>query len=256
MFEPYFHNKTISKHIALFGTLFNNLHVVRRDGSANILNQEKVPIAYSPRRKFLARLDEREDLDDAVASIKLPRMGYELTSAQYDSERQNNRLCNVTVTSTDGDTNKKALLYNGAPYILNFELNIVAKIQNDANQILEQILPTFTPSYNVKIRPIDGQPTILSDVKFILTGVNMQNDYEGEFAERQIIIYTLTFDVKTVFFGGLSDSEVIKTAIVDFHDFDNPDDLIVRKTHAVTPQSATEDDTFTITVTETFGFDD
>ena len=180
-----------------------------------------------------------------------------MTSLSYDgASRQTNKFCYDKIESIDGDGNKRAKFYNGAPWIMNFELNIMAKTHDDANQILEQILPTFQPSYGVVIKPIDGQPQIKEDVNFLLTGVNIQDDYEGDFTERQIIIYNLTFDVKTLFHSGLADSNVIKTAIVNFYDYENQNNLIKGITQAVTPSDATEDETYTIVVTNQFGYDD
>lgn len=255
MFGTYSYHKTIYYTSAVFSTLFNDLDVVRKDASGNVLNQERVPIAQGPRQKWLARNDEREDLDDTKVAIKLPRMSYEMTGINYDSSRQVSKHCKDLITaSTSGDANQSAKFSTGVPYSLNFELNIYGKTLDDVHQLVEQILPTFKPSYSVVIRPISDQTTIQQNIKFILTSVTPTHVYEGSFTDRTTYIYTLSFDAKVMFYGPITDSEVIKTAIVNIYEHGTTN-LIKRETHAVNPQSATEDDVYTIDLTVEYGDD-
>lgn len=257
MFGTYSYHGITRSVTAVFGSLFNDIDVVRKDDSLNVLNQERVPIAYGPRQKFLARIDEQEDLDDTKVAIKLPRMSFELSGFNYDSSRQTNKHCKEPITvATDGDVDKRAWFSAGTPYNLNYELNIYAKTQDDALQIIEQILPNFKPSYSVTIKPIRSQPTIKQDIKFVLNSVTINHTYEGAFTERNVLVYTLNFDAKIMYYGPITNSDVIKTAIANIFDYDNPDNLIYSRQYAVTPSSATEDDVYTIVVTETFGFDE
>ena len=255
MFGTYAYYNITRSITAVFGSLFNDIDVVRKDQSGNVLNQERVPIAYGPRQKWLARLEEREDLDDTKVALKLPRLSFELVGINYDSSRQLNKNCKDKLTSVGGDPNKKAAFATGAPYVLNFELNIYSKTHDDNLQIMEQILPNFKPSYSVTIKPISSQPTITQDVKFKLNSVTPNHTYEGVFTERNVYIYTLNFDVTTMYYGPISDSDVIKTAIANIYEYDNPTNLIVGTTYAVNPSTAEEDDVYTIDITQEFGFD-
>ncbi len=256
MFGTYFYHNVTRSVTAVFGSLFNDIDIIRKDNSGNVLKQERVPIAYGPRQKFLARIDEREDLDDTKVAIKLPRMSFELSGFAYDATRNLSKQCrDILTVEIDTDTNTKTFLYSGTPYNLSYELNIYAKTSDDALQIVEQILPYFKPSITVTIKPISSQPGIIQNVKFILTGVTLNHTYEGDFTQRNVLIYTLTFDAKTMFYGPIGSGEVIKTAIVNLYDFDNPTNLIQGVSYAVDPPTATENDPYDIIVTETFGFD-
>jgi len=86
MFGNHFYHATMRKAVAVFGTLFNDISVIRQDGSGNVLNQVKVPLAYGPKQKFLARLDQNTNSDASMA-IKLPRMAFEITSLDIDSAK-------------------------------------------------------------------------------------------------------------------------------------------------------------------------
>jgi hypothetical protein len=151
MFE-YFYNEILRKTVVSFGSLFNNIIIKHTDQSDNVIDQLKVPLAYGPIQKFLARLEQTPDLNTSV-QMTLPRMSFEFTGLTYDPSRK------VTTTQTftaglksDGTEIKK--VYMPVPYNLNFELNIMSKLNDDALQIIEQILPYFQPSYNLSIELI------------------------------------------------------------------------------------------------------
>lgn len=255
MFGTYSYHKTIRNTTAVFGTLFNDIDIVRKDGSDNVLQQQRVALAYGNRQKWLARIDELEDFDDVKVEIKLPRMSFNITGLSYDSDRQLSKFCKDKITVSKEGNSYSAKLSQGVPYVIGYELNIYATTQDDAHQIIEQILPHFKPSYSVTIKPISDQTTITQDVKFILTGVQQNHQYEGELKNRQVLIYTLNFDAKILFYGPIEDSKVIKTAIANIYEH-GTNDLIIGETHSVTPSTATEDDVYTIEVTQSFGFDE
>ena len=85
MFE-YFYNEILRKTIIAFGTLFNNVTIKHFD-TDNVTNVIKVPLAYGPTQKFLARLDQSPDLNKSTA-ITLPRMSFEFTGLTYDPSRK------------------------------------------------------------------------------------------------------------------------------------------------------------------------
>ena len=252
MLGEYFYHKITRSVSAVFGSLFNNIYVVRKDSSENVLNQEKVPLAYGSRQKWIARIDEREDLDDVAKAIKLPRMSFDLNGFAYDSTRQKNRFCTEKVIKNDGSISK--VYSSGTPYDLSFELNIYTITLDDMHQILEQILPYFAPDYGVTINI--ANEVFKQDVKFILNSVGVSDVYEGSFTERKILIYTLSFTAKVIYYNGFGNSKVIKTAIANFYDYDNPTNLIKGISYAVTPSTANEDDVYTINITENFGWDE
>lgn len=214
MFGTHFYHQRIRKSVAVFGTLFNNLYVLRKNSSGEVVSQVKVPLSYGPQRKFLERIRENPDLDnDTKVAIKLPRMSFEIISINYDQGRQLQKTNTFTQGGLNYGSRKK--FYSFVPYNIGFQLSIYAKTQDDALQIVEQILPTFNPQYTLTIKPIDGYPNIKEDMPIALTGIDFSDDYEGALEQRRTIIYNLTFDMKVNFYGAVSDSNVIRTALTN-----------------------------------------
>ena len=82
MFGDYFYHESLRKIVVAFGTIFNNINIQRKDSSGNVVQSIKVPLAYSPKEKFIARLDQQPDLvEDRRVAVTLPRMGFEITGS-------------------------------------------------------------------------------------------------------------------------------------------------------------------------------
>jgi len=211
MLGTYYYHEIVRKTIISFGTLFNEIFIRHKNSSGNTYSEMKVPLAYGPSQKFLARLEQQADLNKPIA-ITLPRMSFEMTSIQYDSSRK----LGVTQTfkASDGTNLKKVFM--PVPYNIGFELNILAKLNDDALQIVEQILPYFQPSFNLTLDLVSsiGEKR---DIPIVLDSMNFQDDYEGDFATRRALIYTLGFTAKTYLFGPVpsSSSGIIKKVQVD-----------------------------------------
>lgn len=209
MFE-YFYNESIRKAIIVFGSLFNNIQIKQVNDEGDVFFQGKVPIAYAPTQKFLARLREVPDLNKPV-QITLPRMSFELIGLSYDSSR---KLTTATSFCAK-DINNNALRMIGmpAPYNLNFELNIMTKHNDDMLQIIEQIIPYFQPNLKISATLLDSIAE-KKDLDIVLDNITMTDSYEGDFKERRALIYTLKFTVKTYIFGPVSsksmESQIIK----------------------------------------------
>lgn len=209
--------------VAVFGTLFNNISVVRKDANGKVVNITRVPLAYGPKQKFLARLDEQPNLDDVKVAMKLPRMSFEIITMVYDQSIKTNRNNIITVSDPNNVTSKKAIR-TYAPYRMGFQLSIMAKNQDDALQCLEQILPHFQPEFTVTIKDLD-ELNVKTDVPIVLTGVQMNEDYEGDFTTRRAIIYTLDFETRLRFYGPVSDRNIIKDILINFKDMNSLNDL-------------------------------
>ena len=214
MFE-YFYHEILRKTVIGFGTIFNNLQIKHVDGSNKTVSVMKVPLAYGPVQKFLARIEQTPNLKGAQ-TLTLPRLSFEFTGLSYDPSRK------VTQTQTflSSPTNSKKdarKIYMPVPYNMSFELNMIAKVNDDALQIVEQILPYFQPSYNLTINLLSsiGEKR---DVPIVLDSVSFTDDYEGDFSERRALIYTLTFTAKTYLFGPVpsASSGIIKKATIDY----------------------------------------
>ena len=208
MFE-YFYNEIFRKTIISFGTLFNDITIKQENSTI------KVPLAYGPTQKFLARLEESPDLNKRT-SITLPRMSFEFTGLNYDPSRKVTTTQQITVKdSTDKKVTKKA--YMPVPYNMQFELSVMTKLNDDALQIVEQILPYFQPSYNLTVQLVE---TIKEkrDIPIILENVTMQDDYEGNYTTRRVLLYTLRFSAKTYLFGPVTTatSDIVKKTSVRY----------------------------------------
>jgi hypothetical protein len=246
MFGDHFYHATMRKSVAVFGTLFNNLRVIRKAADGSVLNQVRVPLAYGPKQKFLARLDQETGFDAPMA-IKLPRMAFEMTSLTIDTTQKMPKR-NKIVELHASDVTKKKTIKHWTSYDIGMSLYIMAKNQDDGLQIVEQILPYFTPEYNVTITPVDGF-THKQDVAVILGGVNIDDQYEGDFTERRVLIYQLDFVMKMKFYGPTGDQGVIREINIDFKDKGNVSDIMEQMDITINPTTADEDDNYTVVTT-------
>tara|TARA_B100000427_G_scaffold310594_1_gene300523 strand:+ start:1494 stop:2336 length:843 start_codon:yes stop_codon:yes gene_type:complete len=213
MLGTYFYHEIIRKTVISFGTLFNDIYVRHEDAAGNDISEIKVPVAYGPRQKFLARIQQQPELNKAT-QITLPRMAFEMTNISYDSTRKSG--ITQTFKAKDGDKMKKVFM--PVPYNIGFELNILTKLQDDGLQILEQILPFFQPGFNLSVDLVKsiGEKR---DIPMILQSISQQDDYEGDFATRRALIYTLQFTAKTFMFGPIADSTdgLIRKVQLDYY---------------------------------------
>ena len=226
------------KVVVSFGTIFNNINIVRKNNSGAIIQKMKVPLAYGPKQKFLTRLNNDPSLKNKVA-VTLPRIGFEISNLAYDPVRKLNRVQKFKKTKTS-DSNKLDVQYMPVPYNLDFTLYVMAKNSDDALQIVEQILPYFQPDYTITINDM-ADMGIKRDVPIILNSVSYEDNYQGDFTERRAIIYTLAFTAKFYLYGPVTSAGVIKTVKVDQYT-DMPDQSPRREQrYTVTPSPATAD---------------
>lgn len=215
MLGDYFYNKCIHKTVVAFGTLFNNIKIQHNDANDNSLSTFKVPLAYGPIQKFLARVEQSPDGNRRVATT-LPRMSFEMISLEYASARKSSTIQTFKGTSSvDGKEIKN--IYVPVPYDIGFELTIVSKIQDDCLQIIEQIIPFFQPSFNLSVNLI-SEINEVKDIPVILNRINFRDTYEEDFNQRRLIYYTLSFTAKTYVFNQIPDDStgLIKKVQVDY----------------------------------------
>ena len=194
MIGNYFYNESTRNVVVGFGSIFNNIQLAKKDSAGNIAQTMKVPLAYGPKAKWLARLREDPSLNKKVA-VTLPRIGFETSGLSYDTNRKLNKSIKVkkAANGTDGDSIKSGFM--PVPYNVDFELFIMSKNSDDALQIVEQILPYFQPEYTITLKE-SAELDIIRDVPIVLNDISYEDDYEGDFASRRAIIYTLSFTAK------------------------------------------------------------
>ena len=213
MFE-YFYNEIFRSVIIGFGSLFNGIEIHHKDENDSTFSVIKVPLAYGPTQKFLARLKQNPDLN-APVQMTLPRMSFEFTNLEYDSSRKSTQTHTVVYTNPDGTETKKG--YLPVPYNMTITLSIYTKLNDDMLQIIEQIVPYFQPGYTLPIKFLGNLNEVIN-VPVQLDNIDMSDDYEGNFDTRRALIYTITFTAKTYVFGPLKDvsSDIIKKVTVGY----------------------------------------
>ena len=242
MFE-YFYHEIMRRTIISFGSIFNNVNIQHTNSDDSVVSSTKVPLAYGPRQKFLVRLREDPDLTKQVA-ITLPRIGFEIQNLSYDPTRKLNRVQKFKKTKSS-KSNALDVQYMPVPYNLEFQLYILSKNSDDALQIVEQILPYFQPDYTLTVNDMTDMG-IKRDVPIVLNSITYEDDYEGDFATRRSIIYSMSFTSKFYLYGPVTSSGVIKTVQVDQYT-DMPDKSPVREQRYVVqpnPTTADADDNF------------
>jgi len=246
MLGTYYYHEILRRTVIAFGTLFNDIHVRHTGKNGENLSEIKVPVSYGPRQKFLARIQQQPELNKAT-TLSLPRMSFEMTNIQYDPTRKSG--ITQTFKASDGTNMKKVFM--PVPYNIGFELNAMVKLNDDGLQIIEQILPFFQPAFTLTVDLVDsiGEKR---DIPMVLDGISFQDDYEGDYATRRALTYTLNFTVKTYLFGPIAESTegLIKKVQTDF--YMNTDKAAASREmrYTVTP------DPITAGPDDNFGFDE
>ena len=235
MLGSHFYNQIVRKNIIAFGTLFNNIEMKSTDPSTgDVLETTKVPLAYGPKQKFLVRLT---DVSSTKVAITLPRIYFEMTGVEYDSTRKTSPIQKYKTIIADNG-NEVRVQYVPVPYNINFELGIIAKSQDDALQILEQILPYFQPSFSVTLNMIPDMNE-KRDIAIVLNNIGSEDEWDDTFLNRRYIAYTLNFTMKSYLYGPYNTADVIRKAIIH----ETIGDLAVNRrtiTRTYTPKAKTD----------------
>ena len=155
-----YYHQTIRKYVAVFGTLFNDINIQRKNSAGVITEQIKVPIEYSAKDKMLLRM--RAVQADGGVSATLPRMGFVMNGIAYDGTRKLNTLGQVYAANTAASTSTLMKQYNPVPYNFDFELAAMVDNSEDGAQIFEQIVPFFTPEFTVSVNLVPVSYTHLT----------------------------------------------------------------------------------------------
>ena len=212
MLGQYFYHEILRKTVIGFGTLFNGIEIRHDNDSGGEVSRMKVPLAYGPMQKFLAKIEQQPTIQGRPA-ITLPRMSFEMTNLNYDPSRK----ASITQTFKSGNTDNVKKVFMPVPYNVGFMLSIATKLNDDMLQIMEQILPYFQPGLNITLNLISSINE-KRDIPIILESINMSDDYEGSFDNRRAMITTMQFSAKVYMFGAVADSPdgLIKKVNVDY----------------------------------------
>jgi len=219
-----FYNRVMRKLVVGFGNLFDKITLVRYNADNSEAERFLVPIAYAAKEDYVMRLEGDPDLDKKV-QLTLPRMSFQMTGMKYDSTRKLNTNVKSFAQQPGGGISAQ---YNPVPYDFDFSLFIYVRNIEDGTQLIEHIIPYFTPDYTIKLNLIP-EMGITKEIPIVLNSVDMPVDFEGD-RERdtRIIIWTLDFTVKGFIFGAVSDDiKIIKTSITNIYNEISPDDVVI-----------------------------
>ena len=220
------YRNTIRNYVIAFGSIFDDITVQRKDSLGTVQQLIRVPLAYGPTQKYLSRLDAQSQSNEVA--ITLPRMSFEMSTFNYDSTRKRNKIRGVR-NQNNTDVLSANFVYNPVPWDIGFSLSIMVKNAEDGTQILEQILPFFTPSFIIPIKEVE-EMNLTTDVPLILDSVDVQDDYEGDYLTRRALIWTLSFTLKGQLYGTTAKRNIIKTAITNTYNTDNPTNTLTTAT--------------------------
>lgn len=210
-----FYHGLIRKTIVSFGALFSSIYIDRKQGDSvtgTTVQRLQVPISYAPKEKWLVRTDSDPDLTQSTYTT-LPRMSFEITGYSYDTSRKLNRNNTITCGKSNGTV---SYVQSPVPYNIDIKLYVVTKTQEDAFQIIEQILPTFSPEYTLSLGIIPSM-SITQDVPVVLRDISVNDEYDGSFQERRLVTHTLSFTLKMNLYGIVTNTGtgIIETVIAN-----------------------------------------
>lgn len=196
---PFYHGTTRNLVIAFCG-LFSNIFLRTRDADKVTKKIVNVPISFLSKEKFLVRLMQDPGLNEDTMLV-LPRLSAELTGITYDPSRQLNKMQKVVSTTSV----KTVYYYTPVPYVVSFNLYSYTKTVEDNLQIMEQILPFFSPDMNLSIKMLE-EPELIQDIPMLLNSVSTDDQYDGSFETTRTIISTYSFSMKTYYYGPILNS--------------------------------------------------
>jgi hypothetical protein len=210
-----YYNQSIRKIVLTFGSLFESVYVIRSETDGTERERIRVPLSYGSKEKFIWKLTQESSLSkNSRVQTVLPRLGFEITNMMYDPSRKINR---ITQRANVVDGVYKSM-YSEVPYMIGFSLFAFTRNMDDMLQIIEQIVPYFSPEYTVTVKMNDLHQTV--DIPFVLNNVSMNEDYEGTFETRRALIGTFDITAKTYIYPNICGSTggIIERSDVNFYD--------------------------------------
>jgi hypothetical protein len=209
----YSYHKTIRKIIVAFGDFFNQIKLTRYTETGAELENFLVPIIYGPKEKYVSRL-ESDPLLDKKVQITLPMLSYEMTDMSYDSGRK----LNTNYRNKHSEDGVTLSVYNPVPFDFEFSLYLYVRNFEDSAQIIEKILPYFTPDYTINVNLVE-ELGIIKEVPIVFKGISHDIEYEGDYNSKiRTVIWTLNFTVKAYIYGAIREPKIIRAAITNIYD--------------------------------------
>jgi hypothetical protein len=181
--------QAIRKTTVAFASLFKEIPFIKYDQNGNEVERMIVPIIYGNKEKYVQRID----IPNEQVQITLPRIEYGLLNMIYDSSRRTNQANKIVGCSSDSS----AYVNSPIPYNFNFEIVLYTRNIEDANQIMEYILPFFYPDYNIKLNMVP-ELGIIKNIPISYTGESEDADSTGSYdSPVRSVFRTLTFTARS-----------------------------------------------------------
>ena len=216
--EPFYHG-TIRKYIVAFGTIFNNIRIRRFLEDGSVRQNIPIPLTFSPKQRWWTRLRTDAILGDNAGDVysvsrNIPNSAFNIVSMTYDAERKLNTLQKTVPIKKDRESEAK-WQYQRVPYNFGFELYTVFKQYDDSLQYIEQVLPYFTPFFNIPTIDIP-ELNILNDSTLTLGSIQPEIIYEGgSDADSRTIMYTFSFTLKGYIYPPTKEGDVVEKVITN-----------------------------------------
>jgi len=218
----YYNNESLRKLVVGFGNLFNDMYVGKYNDDGELIEKDRVPLTYGPKEKFIRRIKEVSTISDVTRSrITLPRMGFEMLGMSYDPTRKANKL-RRTQSGSVNDDGTADMAYAEVPYLVNFGLYTFTRNIDENLQLVEQILPYFSPEFIISVNFNNLNKKV--NVPIILTSTGISEIYEGDFSETRSITTTFSFIAKTYIYGRTTAEPIVTDA--DLRIFESDPELI------------------------------
>lgn len=194
-----------------FMEFFSYIELERYSSSFTQRKLQKVPIQYCPTDKWYqiynsSSARKNMNLDNNIASTEmqwiLPRLSVSLINIVYDSDRHLNKTLILPSEVINGSVNIQRI---GVPYNLEIELSSISKNMDDAFQIMEQIVPFFSPSISIDVKILEDIP---ESVAITLNSVNFDFPQEVSEEEERFFIITYGFTMRANYYFQKSSTPV------------------------------------------------
>ena len=204
-----FYHRTIRKMVVVFGTMFNDLEIVRYTQAGDPKEKMKVPLSYGPKERYITQITSDPTLTKSINTL-VPRMSFNLESLEYDNSRKQVSTLQNFASGTNTGVSTQFL---PVPYNFEFSLSVYVRNTEDGTQILEQILPFFTPDFSVVVDFIPSMKQKYT-VPIILNSVTSTVEYEGGLTEgtTRLIIWDLSFTAKSFIWPPVKSGKIINQA--------------------------------------------
>lgn len=131
----YNYNFEVRTLLTHFAAAFNDVKIKRFDGKKFEKEVIKVPLTYAPKSHIL------NDIIGLTDTVRLPIIAVEITSQNRDNERVKNKINDLVYKNENG----AFTVLNAVPWNVNVTMTILAKYQEDVDQIIQNFAVSNNP---------------------------------------------------------------------------------------------------------------